>query len=97
MQDIFSRLDALCAKMTEDAFLHNKGLSNEVGFFVFSYHPDEEMTVRHFLQVLPEKAETDHLPCRILLYDLYQILLDICQERRILDRIWRSSVAPSLC
>ena len=48
MQDIFSRLDALCAKMTEDAFLHNKGLSNEVGFFVFSYHPDEEMTVRHF-------------------------------------------------
>ena len=87
MQDIFSRLDALCVKMTEDAFLHNKGLSNEVGFYVFSYHPDEEMTVRHFLQDLPKKVETDHMSCRFVVYDLYQILLDICQERRILDRI----------
>lgn len=86
MENILSRLDALRDKMTDESFLSNKGLSNEVGLYVFAYPPCEEMTVRHFIQTMQNEdaaCGTSHLK----LYDLYEILLTICRERRILERI----------
>ena len=83
MNMILNRLDAFRAKIQDPDFLGNKGLSNEVGLYIFAYNPDEEMAVRHFLDELKAKQ---HLP-RIIMYDLYEILLEICRERRILERI----------
>ena len=73
MSEIGTRLDALRAMFGDEGFLQNKGLSNEVGLYIFAYPPEEEMAVRAFV--------------RVIIYDLYEILLDICRERRILDRI----------
>lgn len=87
MQNILSRLDALREKLHDEAFLSNKGLSNEVGLYVFAYRPDEEMPVRHFLHSIAASENGQNGACRVIAYDLYDILLDICRERRILDRI----------
>lgn len=86
MKSILTRLDELREKMTDEAFLANKGLSNEVGLYVFAYRPDEEMAVRHFLSELKD-AGKENGEYRAIVYDLYEILLDICRERRILERI----------
>lgn len=86
MESIRSRLDALRDRMTDEAFLSNKGLSNEVGLYVFAYPPREEMAVRRFIQSL----QSQHDACdryRFKVYNLYEILLTICRERRILERI----------
>lgn len=80
---ILKRLDAFRAKIQDKDFLENKGLSNEVGMYIFAYHPEDEMPVRRFLDELKVKQQSPH----IIIYDLYEILLDICRERRILDRI----------
>lgn len=86
MKSILTRLDELREKMTDEAFLANKGLSNEVGLYVFAYRPDEEMAVRHFLSELKDTGKESG-GYRAIVYDLYEILLDICRERRILERI----------
>lgn len=83
MSVILNRLDAFRKKIQEPDFLANKGLSNEVGLYIFSYQPEDEIAVRHFLE---EMKEVQNVP-RIIFYDLYEILMDICRDRRIVDRI----------
>lgn len=86
MTNILSRLDALRARLSDCDFLSNKGLSNEVGLYIFSYQPDEEIAVRHFVRELKQNNTAED-PYRVILYDLYDLLLKICRERRILERI----------
>lgn len=87
MSEIVARLDALREKLSDEAFLSNKGLSNEVGLYIFAHQPSEELAVRYFVQDLLERQEQGGLPYRIVHFDLYEIMLEICRERRILDRI----------
>lgn len=86
-KDILTRLDSLKAVFRDESFLSNKGLSNEVGLYIFAYHPDEEMAVRHFLAEAMKASSSDDTFTNIIRFDLYDILLDICRERRILERI----------
>lgn len=79
------RLDELKALIQDRDFLAGKGLSNEVNIRIFCYKPEEEMVVRDFVTRLDEKR--DALKCRPMIFDLYQIFLQICEDRRILDRI----------
>ena len=52
MSDIKERLDALKREIQKPEFLEGKGLSNEVNIHIFAYDASEEMTVRHFVQML---------------------------------------------
>ena len=87
MDDIAVRLDRFRALCADQSFLSNRGLSNEVGLYIFAYNPREEMTVRHFITGLKEQMNGREGGPRVKVFDLYDILLDICRERRILDRI----------
>lgn len=91
MVNILTRLDALREKMTDNAFLSNKGLSNEVGLYVFAYSPSDEMAVRHFIREIKNSSEWN-ASLRVIVCDFYEILLDICRERRILERIAQMEV-----
>ena len=46
MKTIHERLDILEEKMREEKFRQNKGLGNEVGYYVFDYDPRDELEVR---------------------------------------------------
>lgn len=43
MSEIMDRLNKINTRLSEDAFLSNKGLSNEVGIHVFCYDPVDEI------------------------------------------------------
>ena len=58
MSDIISRLEKINDRISEDSFLANKGLSNEVGIHVFCYDPQDEIIVRTFFEKLI-KGSTD--------------------------------------
>ena len=77
-------LDKIVDRMSDEAFLGNKGLSNEVGIHVFCYPPADEMVVRRYFEDLKKR---EGLPFRLIERDLFKILLEICEERRILSRI----------
>lgn len=84
MEEIISSLNKVSARLSDESFLSNKGLSNEVGIHVFCYDPKNEITVRAFFEKL---KSAEDVPYRIIERDLYKIFLEICEEKRILDSI----------
>ena len=84
MSDIMNSLGKVSARLSEEAFLTNKGLSNEVGIHVFCYAPEHEMTVRAYFENLKRKTD---VPYRLIERDLYKIFLKICEEKRVLKSI----------
>ncbi len=86
MSELLDRLDKVKARISEPAFLANKGLSNEVGIHVFCYDPEDELVVQTYFGKLREESNTAF---RIVECDLYKIFLSICEEKRILNNIPR--------
>lgn len=82
--DLNSRLDSFRKIIQTDDFLEGKGLSNEVNIRIFCYDPEKEMEVRYFIKQL-QKA--DNLKCNLVVRNLYDIFLDICKNKHILDKI----------
>ncbi len=81
MEDILSRLGKINDRISEDAFLANKGLSNEVGIHVFCYDPQDEIIVRTFFDKLIKSCSDKKY--RLVQFDLYDIFIEICDEKRI--------------
>ena len=46
MKSIYERLDEILPIISAPHFRENKGLGNEVGFYIFDYSPKDEMIVR---------------------------------------------------
>lgn len=86
MENILTHLNKVSNRLSEEAFLNNKGLSNEVGIHVFCYDPIDELTVRAYFNNLKKRKDQ---PFRLIECDLYQIFLSICEEKRILESIPR--------
>ena len=60
MSDILANLDKISARLSEESFLTNKGLSNEVGIHVFCYEPEDELVVRDFFKNLRTDSTTKY-------------------------------------
>ncbi|MBR4320049.1 MAG: DUF1788 domain-containing protein, partial [Oscillospiraceae bacterium] len=78
MSSLTEQLNEIKKRFSDDVFLSNKGLSNEVGIHVFCYEPKNEMIVRSYFADL-KKAQGQ--PYRLIECDLYKIFLHICEEK----------------
>jgi len=81
MANIKQELDRIKARISDANFLANKGLSNEVGVHVFKYPPQHELIVRDYIERLVNTASHDF---RVIERDMYKILLEILDEKRVL-------------
>lgn len=82
------RLNQILPRITSKDFLENKGLGNEIGFWIFDYSPDREMDVRDFLTntVLPGLVK--QIPAiRAATVDLFKLVTELLEERNLLDRV----------
>jgi hypothetical protein len=84
MENILTSLNKVSARLSEEAFLSNKGLSNEVGIHIFCYDAKDEQTVIEYFQRLKERTD---VPYRLIERDLYEIFIQICEDKRILKAI----------
>lgn len=84
MEDIKQKLDKIKGRISDPNFLANKGLSNEVGIHVFKYAPQHELIVRDYIARL---VNTPSDAYRIIERDMYKILLEILNEKRVLDTV----------
>ena len=82
------RLDKAMEILVSDAFVSRRGTSNELGFYVFDYPPEDELLVREELhgRLLRRLAEPGS-PVRAVHVDLYDEVLALLAERNILDKI----------
>lgn len=84
MESVMNNLSKVSIRLSEESFLTNKGLSNEVGIHIFCYEPKDELTVRAYFENL--KTRTG-VPYKLIECDLYKIFLRICEEKHILKSI----------
>jgi len=89
MKNIEIRLDQIEAKITNDDFLKNKGLGNEVGYYIFDYAPQNELKVRQHIAYLKEKINKSSSGVKIVEYDLYQLVITVLKERGYLEKCFQ--------
>ena len=86
-KDFAHRCEVLRDRLGNAGFLSNKGLGNEVGFYLFCYDPALELEAQEYVKGLVRESEAGSLGCRIVKRDLYDVFLGICEKKRILDKI----------
>ena len=84
MTDIKQDLDRIKGRISDANFLANKGLSNEVGIHVLQYEPQHELIVRDYIERLVNTPSDEY---RVIERDMYKILLEILEEKRVLGTV----------
>lgn len=85
MKDIYQRIDEILPKIVEPNFRKNKGLGNEIGFYIFDYDPQYELLVRDRVKFIKEKAKSVYA-LNILEFDLYEIILELLESKGYLQK-----------
>jgi len=89
MSLIRERLNKILGEIGSPAFLSNKGLGNEIGFYIFDYDPKDELLVREHVAYLKRTLQTGS-PSRIVTeFDLYAMMLDLLKKEGVLDDLPR--------
>jgi hypothetical protein len=83
---INQRLDALLPKLQDARLLSNRGIGNEIGFYIFDYDAEYEPLVQQHIERLKLQLMSPPNEIMLLEIDLYRTILDILEERRVLKR-----------
>lgn len=85
MKDINQRLDEILPKIVEPNFRKNKGLGNEIGFYIFDYSPEYELLVRNRVKFIKENTKSAY-GLNIVEFDLYEIILELLEAKGYLEK-----------
>lgn len=70
------------------SFRQNKGLGNEVGYYIFDYPAEHELLVRERIEYIKKKNERSGDEYRIVVFDLYEIVIGILQRKGYLEKCY---------
>lgn len=85
MRKLESRLNELEEKIKQPNFRKNKGLGNEVGYYVFDYPAEQELVVRERVRYLESKYEKNIHDFKLVVFDLYDIIIDLLIQEGFLE------------
>lgn len=88
MNTLEERLDKAEAMIKKPSFRKNKGLGNEVGYYIFDYPPEQELLVRERVDYIRKKNEQSDDEYRIVVFDLYEIIIEILKEKGYLEKCY---------
>ncbi|MEH2287337.1 DUF1788 domain-containing protein [Nostoc sp.] len=83
---INQRLDALLPKLQDARLLSNRGIGNEIGFYIFDYDAEYEPLVQRYVDRLKPQLTSSPTQLILLEIDLYKTILDILSERGVLKK-----------
>jgi hypothetical protein len=87
-QTFEERLNQILPRITSEDFLQNRGLGNEIGFWIFEYAPEQEMAVRSFLSEVVEPAlRRRQPPLRYVCVNLLELVVDVLEHRKLFDKV----------
>lgn len=79
------RLNLIEDKISEKSFRENKGLGNEVGYYIFDYNPKDELFVRNHIQYLKDKINNSNKGFKVIEFDLFHLMIEVLQEEEYLE------------
>lgn len=88
MNELTKRLDKAEKMISKPSFRENKGLGNEVGYYIFDYPAEEELYVRERIEYIKKKSENYDDDYKIVVFDLYEIIIGILKEKGYLEKCY---------
>ena len=88
MNTLEERLNKAEAIIKKPSFRQNKGLGNEVGYYIFDYPSEQELLIRERVEYIRKKNEQSDDEYRIVVFDLYEIIIEILKEKGYLEKCY---------
>jgi hypothetical protein len=79
------RLNRIEQVIRSQSFRENKGLGNEVGYYVFDYNPREEINVRNYIEYLKDRINGGNKDFKIVEFDLFHLMIEVLEEEGYLE------------
>ena len=73
------RLDKIWDRISDQDFLANRGVANEVRYYVFDYEPCDELIIRDKIKALKKQNNPDADGFQIIEFDLYEMVISILE------------------
>lgn len=89
MRPTQARLEDAEKLIREPSFRQNKGLGNEVGYYVFDYSAKDELIVREWVRYWQGKNNPDVDGFQLVVFDLYEIMIEILTNEGCLDQFFK--------
>jgi hypothetical protein len=86
MMGFEQRLDAIEGVIKKENFRQNKGLGNEVGYYVFDYPADEELVVRDHIDYMKNRNSRGTDGFELVVFDLYDLIIDVLEKEGFLEQ-----------
>ena len=86
MVSLEERLDQAERIIKTPAFRQNKGLGNEVGYYVFDYPAEKELAVRERIKYMKSKNSKALDGFELVVFDLYDIVIDILVQAGYMEQ-----------
>jgi hypothetical protein len=80
------RLDKIWDRISDEDFLANRGVANEVRYYVFDYEPCDELIIREKVKALKKQNNPEADGFQIIEFDLYEMVIQILEEKGYLDK-----------
>lgn len=87
--DLDERLNLLASEIRKQSFRTNRGKANEVNYSVFDYPPQKELEVRKWIKSLQTKDFQKSYGFALMIYDLYDIIIDILEQKGFLEQCYQ--------
>lgn len=84
---LHERLDEIQPKIESEDFLKNQGLGNEIGFYVFDYPPELELTVREHLEYMTERLDKRGRNFKSI--NLFEAIIELLDSRKLTERAFK--------
>lgn len=84
---IYERLDKIMPRILEKRFRENKGLGNEIGYYIFDYDPKDELLVREHISFIKQKVNSESSEVQIKEFDLYEIMIKVLEQKGYLTKV----------
>lgn len=88
MMSLDERLDKAEEMIQKSSFRENKGLGNEVGYYIFDYPAEKELYIRERIEYIKKKSENSNDDFKIVVFDLYDIMIDILKKKGYLEKCY---------
>ena len=89
MATLEERLDQAETIIKTESFRQNKGLGNEVGYYIFDYPPEKELVVRERIAYMQGKNNRGTDGFELKVFDLYDLVIDILEAEGFLEQCFR--------
>ena len=89
MASLEERLDTAERMIKAESFRQNKGLGNEVGYYVFDYPAEKELIVRERVEYMKGKNSKGTDGFDLVVFDLYDIIIDMLEEEGFIAQCFK--------